>query len=180
MSIEDAQAIHREGDALYQAHQYEAAATKFTELLLHPDFPSDGMRQVHWNIGMCYVRLNNRDLAVDHFQAGSWSESEYGPVLQEQAANEHQAMVDAARAVLKDADSLYMSGSYSQAADRYAELLLHPGLPSDGMDEVHWNLGMCFFQLGNDELGRQHMAAGNYPESAYAEAYERISAARGG
>ena len=83
MSIEEAQALYDEGEALYQAGSYAEAADKFAELLWHPDFPTDGTKKVHWNLGMCFVRLNDREKAIAQFQAGGWPESEYKAELQD-------------------------------------------------------------------------------------------------
>ena len=179
MSIEDAEALYADGKALYEAGSYEEAADRFAELLWHPDFPTDGTREVHWNLGMCFVRLNNREKAIAQFEAGGWPESEYKAALQEQSEKMDEARTDSAKALLQEANDLFNAGSYEAAAGKYAELLIDPGLPATGMNECHWNLGLCYFQLGDDERGRGHMAAGHYADSDYREAYERIVAARG-
>jgi tetratricopeptide (TPR) repeat protein len=172
----EARQLMDEAQRLYESGDYQGAANSFTMLLLHPGLPADGARETNWNLGMCAARLGDRDGAVRYFQAGGWSETEYAQHLPPGEASSQETE---ARGLLQQANDLYNSGQYSAAADAYVNLLLHPGLPADGMREIHWNVGMCFFRMGNDDLGREHMQAGGWSESDYGELYQRIVEERG-
>jgi len=130
------------------------------------------MREVHWNMGMCFFRMGNADLGRQHMEAGGFQPGDYAHELE-------QLHGDAARASYVRATQAYTSGDYAQAADLFAELMLSPGLPADQMREVHWHMGMCFFRMGNADLGRQHMEAGGYHESDYAQALHDLRAEHG-
>jgi tetratricopeptide (TPR) repeat protein len=173
---QEARGLMDEARALYEAGDYDGAANAFTMLLLHPGLPTDGLREVRWNLGMCAARAGDRENAVRYFQEGGWPETEYGQHLPPGGASDAEAE---ARGLLERANDLYNSGQYSPAADAYVELLLHPGLPAGAMREIHWNVGMCFFRLNNDQLGREHMSAGGWSESDYGEAYQRVVSERG-
>ena len=168
---QDATQLFERANAAYAAADYSGASDLFAELLLHPGLPADSMREVHWNLGMCFLRMGNRELARQHFEAGGYGPSEYEHEFGDQEHGD-------ARHLFERATSLFNGADYSEAADAFAELLIHPGLPADSMREVHWNLGMCYFHLGNDDLGRQHMAAGGYGEGDYHEAFEQVAASR--
>jgi tetratricopeptide (TPR) repeat protein len=161
----------RQAVEVYEGGDYSRAADLFAELLLDPGMPADQMGTMHWDMGMCYFHLGNLDLARQHFEAGGFSESEYGPVFQEQHTQE-------ASRLFQEAVQVYEGGDYSRASDLFAELMFHPGMPADQMGTMHWDMGMCFFHLGDDDLGRQHMQAGGFSESDYADEYQRVVAAR--
>ena len=169
---DDARELFGRASAAYQGAHYEQAADLFTDLLLHPGFPADSMREVEWNLGMCYFRLGNAELGRQHMEAGGYREQDYRDALGDVRTQQAQD-------VFARATAAYQGGQYEQAADLFAEVLLEPGLPADSMREIHWNLGMCYFRLGNEQLGHEHMAAGGYSESDYADALRDLHAQAG-
>lgn len=76
-NIRDAEHDFQEADALYQAGRYHEACEAFAGLLLHPGYPADQLRLMHWNMAMCFAHLGDFTTALDHIQAGQWSEADF-------------------------------------------------------------------------------------------------------
>jgi tetratricopeptide (TPR) repeat protein len=142
--------------ALYAEGRWTEAADGFAEVLLLPGFDAGGMGDIHWNLGMCFAQLGDWDLAVQHVQAGGYTEEEFRRIAAEQGIPGADSGTDAGQK-LEEATALYQAQRWTEAADAFTELLLMPGLPADGMDEVHWNIGMCFAHLGDWDLAFSHV-----------------------
>src|SRR4051794_10053343 len=101
MSEEDvaqARALVSRGAAQYGSNQWQEAADTFTELLLHPGLEAASMPEIHWNIGVCFAQLGNRDLAVQHFEAGGFGPAQYSEALQHVHQQEGRALFEQANA----------------------------------------------------------------------------------
>lgn len=160
---------------------YDNAAKLFLALTRKPNVEESRRKEIRWNLAMCFFRLDRRDEAVRHFELGGYNESEYVPAMQEAMQPHAQPVdVDAADAAFSLACEAYEAENYTGAADRFAALTLDPAMTGDRMKEVHWNLAMCHFHLGNDEVGRQQMQTGGFGESDYKDALERIAGLRTG
>jgi TolA-binding protein len=168
MTVEQVREAMDSATALYQGGQWESAADAFTELLLEPEALS-GSNEMHWNVAMCFARLGNMELALQHADAGGYSQADFRQAAAEAGIAGADAEADARRQ-FDHAEALYQSESWEQAADAFTELLLMPGFPNNGMDEAHWNIGMCFARLGNMELAVQHAEAGGYNEADFRQA----------
>ena len=159
-NLRDAQHDFEQATQLYTSHQWDAAADAFTELLLNPGLPADSMREIHWNIAMCLAHNNDLSTALEHVRAGGYEESDFRAALQ-------HSNVDLARHDFEAAVELYRQGQWSQAADAFAELLLDPGTNADAMDEIQWNIAMCFAHLGNWDTAFGHIRASGGDEQAF-------------
>jgi tetratricopeptide (TPR) repeat protein len=161
-NLRDAEHDYQLAAQLYANQQWNEAADAFTELLLHPGLEASLMRDIHWNIAMCLGHGGDYQTALEHVRASGYSEADFRSEFQE-------SNVDLARQGYDAAAALYTQGRWSEAADAFAELLISPGLAADGMDEIQWNLAMCFAQLGNWETAFGHIAASGNDEQAFRE-----------
>jgi tetratricopeptide (TPR) repeat protein len=152
--------------ALYNEQRWSEAADAFVELVLLPGVEASAMGEIHWNVAMCFARLGNWDLALQHVSAGGYTEEEFRRAAAEGGITGADSGADA-RQRLADAAALYQNQQWSEAADAFTDLLLMPGLPADGMGEVHWNIGMCFAHLDNWELAFSHVRAGGGDEAEF-------------
>jgi hypothetical protein len=65
-----------EAQRAYDAGEWNQAADIFAELLTEPEALS-GANEMHWNMAMCFARLANFDLALEHVRAGGYDVDEF-------------------------------------------------------------------------------------------------------
>ena len=145
---------------LYQAQQWDAAADAFTELLLHPAVAADRMAEIQWNIAMCLAHAGDFQTALGHVRNAGYSEADFREACR-------RSNIDFAQQDYEAAAELYRQGQWSQAADAFAELLISPGVAADSMDELQWNLAMCFAHLGNWDTAFGHIRASGGDEQEF-------------
>lgn len=161
--LRDAEHDLEEATRLFQNGQWDEAADAFTELLLHPSVPASAMRDIHWNIALCLARGGDFPTALQHVRVSGYSEADFREAC-------HQANIDLARHEYAHAVALYDQGQWSQAADAFAELLISPGVGAESMDELQWNLAMCFANMGNWDTAFGHIRAAGWSEQEFREA----------
>jgi tetratricopeptide (TPR) repeat protein len=159
-NLRDAQHDFEQASQLYQSQQWDAAANAFVELLVHPSVPAESMRELHWNIAMCLAHTGDYHTAIEHVRAGGYSETDFNEAL-------GRSNSDLAVRQLDAAVELYNQGQWSQAAEAFAELLISPAVSADSMDELQWNLAMCFAHLGNWDTAFGHIRASGGDEQAF-------------
>jgi hypothetical protein len=76
-NIRDAAHDYEQADAMYQAGDYRGACDAFAALLLHPGYPADQLRLMHWNMAMCFAHMDDFHTAIEHIRAGQWSEDDF-------------------------------------------------------------------------------------------------------
>jgi tetratricopeptide (TPR) repeat protein len=162
-NLRDAEHDFEEASQLYQNQQWDAAADAFTELMLHSALDSSTLPQLHWNIAMCLAHTGQLETALAHVRESGYSEADFRAACQ-------QSNVDLARHQFDSASELYNQGRWNEAADAFAELLISPGTSSDEMDELQWNLAMCFAQLGNWDTAFGHIRASGGDEREFRDA----------
>ena len=158
--VRDAQHDFEQATQLYANQQWDAAADAFTALLLSPGLPADSMREIHWNIAMCLAHNHDMQTALEHVRAGGYQESDFRAALQ-------SSNVDLARHDFDAAVALYNEGRWNEACDAFASLLLDPGIDAGAMDEIQWNIAMCFAHLGNWETAFGHIRASGGDEQEF-------------
>jgi tetratricopeptide (TPR) repeat protein len=134
MTPEEVREAMDQATALYNDGQWEEAADRFADLVIEPE-AVHGAEDMHWNMAMCYAHLGEMEKAAQHVGASGYSANDFN----DQFARSKQA----------EAAALYEQGEWDAAAEAFTELLLLPGLPASGTDEVHWNIAMCFACLGD-------------------------------
>ncbi|HEX9258059.1 MAG TPA: tetratricopeptide repeat protein [Acidimicrobiales bacterium] len=159
-NLRDAQGDYEAAVALYDNQQWEQACQAFAELVVHPGYPSDQVGAMHWNMAMCFAHMGNWDTAIEHVRAGGWDEQQF----RETAA---QSNLRDAEREFREAVALYESQQWEQACQAFAELLNHPGYPADQVGAMHWNMAMCFAQMGQWDRAFEHVREGNHDESEF-------------
>lgn len=158
--VHDAQHDYEQADALYQAGQYREACDAFAGLLLHPGYSADQVRLMHWNMAMCFAHLDDFPAALEHIQAGQWSEDDFREATR--ASNLRDAQHEFQRA-----DELYRAGRYGEACELFADLLLQPGYPADQLTLMNWNMAMCFAHMDQWDTAFAHIQAGHFNEADF-------------
>ena len=134
MTAEEVREQMDRATALYKNGEWEAAIDLFSELAIEPE-GVQGAEEMHWNMAMCYAHLDDMEKATQHVGASGFAISDF-----------HDQF---ARSKLAQAKALYEQQQWDAASSAFTHLLILPGLPADGMEEVHWNIGMCFARLGD-------------------------------
>ncbi len=161
--VRDAHHDYEQADQLYQQQRWSEAADAFVELMLHPGLGSDALAPMHWNVAMCLAHLGDYHTALEHVRAGGYQESDFREAMR-------SSNTEFARREYDDAVSLYERGEWSAAADAFVELMFSPGVDVGGMPALHWNVAMCFAQLGDWDTAFSHLRAGNQNETEFRNA----------
>ena len=167
MTREEAQAQFERGSAAYREERWQEAADLFGDLFFEPEM-LDGTNEMHWNYAMCMAHLDNFPLALEHVRAGGYQETDFWEICRQHNLRDARHDFDAAV-------ELYRAERWQEALDAFAELTLHPGMPADSLDELHWNMGMCYAQLGDWRLAFEHVEAGHHQS----EEFRRVTTERG-
>jgi len=154
-----------EANSAYAAQNFERAGELFSQLFIEPQ-ALEGLNELHWNYAMCLAHQGNWPVAIEHVQAGGYDVEEFRRTCAEW--NVRDAQHD-----LEQANQLYVNQQWDAAADAFTALLLHAGLPADGMREVHWNIAMCLAHNHDVPTALEHVRAGGYQESDFRAALEQ-------
>jgi tetratricopeptide (TPR) repeat protein len=153
--------MSRASDA-YSSGDYTRAADLFGELFVEP-YAMQALNEVHWNFAMCQAHLGNMPNALEHVRAGGYDEAQFREACRQ--SNIRDAHGDFEAAVAR-----YSAQRWSEAADAFTELLLHPGIPNEQSNTIRWNLAMCLAQLGQWEAAIGHIRTAGYDERQFREA----------
>ena len=158
--LTDARHAHEEATALYVAQQWAAAAEAFAAVAEHSDLDPGALPEVNWNIAMSLAHTGDLDGALRYLQASGYSDEQFRAAAQ-------QSGVDFVEHDFRIASDLYSAGSYADAADAFAWMLLDPNVPNDISDEIHWNVAMCQARLGEWDAAFGHVEASHASEEEF-------------
>lgn len=149
-NVTDARHDFEQATELYRQQRWSEAADAFTALLLHPGADSGTTAELHWNIAICLAHCGDWETAIGHVRTSGYSESDFRETMR-------QSNVTDAGHDFEQATQLYRDQRWSEAADAFTELLLHPGADSSTTDELHWNIAMCLAHLGQWDTAFGHI-----------------------
>ncbi len=161
-STTEAQALYDQGKASFEAGRYDEALDTFAEVALHPGLPGTGLTDLNWNMALCFAHQADWAKARAQLEASGGDEAEFKSVLAARgvswpAAPGSREEAEQHYAFAKDAME---AGEHETALNAMAGLMLHPGLPSEGMDEMHWNMALCCAHLGRIATALGHLQNG--------------------
>jgi tetratricopeptide (TPR) repeat protein len=146
----------------YSSGDYARAADLFGELFVEPQ-AMQALNEVHWNFAMCQAHLGNMPNALEHVRAAGYDEAQFREACRQSNIRDAQGDFEAAV-------ELYRAERWSEAADAFTELLLHPGIPNEQSNAIHWNLAMCLAHLSRWEPALGHIRSAGYDERQFREA----------
>jgi tetratricopeptide (TPR) repeat protein len=155
------QQYHDATDA-YSSGDFRRAGELFSALLIEPNGVAYS-NDLHWNYAMCLAHLGDWPTAMEHVRASGYQESDFRESMR-------QSNVRDAEHDYREADQLYQQQRWSEAAAAFVELMVHPGLGSDVLAPMHWNVAMCLAHLGDYSTALEHIRASGYQESDFRQA----------
>lgn len=195
---DEAEALQEKADEAYENDlDYQSALESYLELLDHPGLYDNNVSKVQWRIAMCYVKLNQADLALQYFQEGHFDEREYeewfppatadtddgdadgdgdgdgsgedGSAADQPAPQRQSGRGSDDRAFDK-AVALYGQGDYRGAADAFVALAKKKDLDADHLKDLKWNLGMSLFKADDKDAAVAAWKDGGFSEEEYTKA----------
>ena len=165
MTEEEVRALYDEASAAYSSGDYKRAGEMFSSLLIEPQALA-GSNEIHWNYAMCLAFEGNWPLAIEHVQAGGYDVAQFRETCRQSNLRDAQGDFEAAA-------QLFAQEQWDQAANAFAELLIHPGIAADMMDELQWNIALCSAHLGDWDNAFGHIRASGGDEQAFRETATR-------
>lgn len=169
---DDAQELRDLAQQAFDTNDFEEAARLYRQLVepVHPGLTTSDEHEVRIQLGVTYVALNERDLALDQFQKAGMDSGQYDTFLQEAAQPEDNFDL---------ACDAYGLGDYQNAINLFTLVLTNSELAADRKRDAHWNLAMCFVHLGDRDKALDIFRQGGFPEEEYTKAISGAFAPEG-